>query len=84
MSVTSCHPGVVTSTLLRNLGFGSGWSSAAQGAALPLQLALEPRAAASGTFWPGGKVCQFGRDLPGRQALWAACEQLAAERMRSP
>ena len=83
VSVTSCHPGVVTSTLLQNLGFGSGFDTAVQGAALPLKLALGPTEPTSGTFWSGGasgKVCEFGRDLPRRTALWEACEQLAAAR----
>jgi len=82
--VTSCHPGVVTSPLLKNLGFGSGFNSAEQGAALPLQLALDPKAPKSGTFWAGpthGKICQFGGDMKGRTALWQACEELAAARM---
>ena len=83
MIVTSCHPGVVTSSVLRNLGFGSGWNSAEQGAALPLQLAVGPKEPASGTFWSGpssGSICSFGQRAAERSALWQACEAMAEAR----
>ena len=85
VSVVSCHPGVVTSTLLQNLGFGSGSDSPADGAKLPLQLALGAKEPLSGTFWSGrsshqGKLCQFGADAKGRAVLWAACEDLVGAR----
>ena len=82
VSVVSCHPGVVTSPLLKNLGFGSGFDTAEKGAALPLHLAIGMGdTPAPGTFWPnasGGKICSFGQDVKGRTALWQACEELAA------
>lgn len=78
ISVTSCHPGVVSSTLLENLGFGTGRDAAASAAQTPLKLALGP-AAQSGTFWSGKQqlACSFSADKAGRQALWEACERLS-------
>jgi len=80
VSVVSCHPGVVTSTLLRSLGMARGHDTAEGGAALPLQLALGAETPTSGHFWSGrsGKLCEFGRDTKGCAALWQACEELSA------
>lgn len=84
VSVVSCHPGVVTSSLLRNLGFGTGFDSAESGAALPLQLAIGPHEPPTGTYWGAGAsagcLCSFGKDVNGRVALWKACEEMAAAR----
>lgn len=84
VSVVSCHPGVVTSSLLRNLGFGSGFDTAESGAALPLQLAIGPHEPPTGTYWGAGAsagcLCSFGKDVNGRVALWRACEEMAAAR----
>lgn len=85
VSVVSCHPGVVTSPLLSNLGYGNGFNSAAQGAALPLKLAIGAEEPASGTFWAGsgrGAMCPFGSDVAGRVALWRACEELVTKRVQ--
>ena len=75
--VTSCHPGVVTSPLLQNLGFSSGFQPAASGAQTPLKLALSVPPE-NGSFWVDKQKtkCKFASDLAGRQALWEACEAL--------
>ena len=75
--VTSCHPGVVTSPLLQNLGFSSGFQPAASGAQTPLKLALSVPPE-NGSFWVDKQKtkCKFAADLAGRQALWEACEAL--------
>lgn len=41
VSVNACHPGVVTSPLLSNLGMKSGYDSAGKGAETPVMLATE-------------------------------------------
>ena len=42
VSVNACHPGVVTSPVLNNLGMASGWDSPDKAATTPLFLALDP------------------------------------------
>ena len=81
VTVNACHPGVVTSTLLRDLGMASGWDSAAKGAATPAFLACDPSCeGASGKYWQDceQKPCPFARDTAGCRALWAACAQMLA------
>ena len=51
--VTACHPGVVTSTLLENLGYHSGIDAAPTAAQTPLRLALGPA-------MPSGTYCMHG------------------------
>ena len=83
VAVNACHPGVVTSALLRGLGMAQGWNSAAEGAATPAFLAASPACAgATGKYWQDSreKACPFGRDIAACRALWAACAgMLAAE-----
>ena len=81
VAVVACHPGIVTSTLLRNLGFERGFDTAAVAAQTPLRLALGPEVA-SGTFHANKKAvkCKFADEHGARAALWEACEALAAER----
>ena len=78
--VTACHPGVVTSTLLDNLGIG-GRDPAAKAAQTPLKLALGP-APPSGSFWIDKRevACQYARDAAARAALWESCKSLAKAR----
>ena len=85
VSVASCHPGVVTSPLLKNLGMTRGYDTAEAGAALPLQLAIGPPPPAStpnGAYFADkkspAKLCKFGSDAQACKALWAACEGLIA------
>ena len=82
VAVVACHPGIVTSTLLRNLGFERGFDTAAVAAQTPLRLALGPEVA-SGTFHANKKAvkCKFADEHGARAALWEACEALAAERL---
>eukprot|EP00747_Dinoflagellata_sp_TGD_P058492 gnl/TRDRNA2_/TRDRNA2_151142_c0_seq2.p1 gnl/TRDRNA2_/TRDRNA2_151142_c0~~gnl/TRDRNA2_/TRDRNA2_151142_c0_seq2.p1 ORF type:complete len:161 (+),score=20.81 gnl/TRDRNA2_/TRDRNA2_151142_c0_seq2:456-938(+) len=83
VAVVALMPGVVTSNLLRNLGFGRGFDSAASAAAGPVWLATE--AALNPTrplYYHGrqGTECQWSSRGHAAAAarLWDECERLTA------
>ena len=92
--VTSCHPGIVTSTLLSSLGFQYGIHSPSAAAQTPIKLALAPPEGLdleldkhSGTYWVDKKQVPAAVDrvtahnADACAALWQACEQLAKEHL---
>ena len=62
--VAACHPGIVTSTLLSNLGFAHGVHAPAVAAQTPLQLALGTKAPLSGKYHADKKQvdCPYAKD----------------------
>lgn len=87
--VTACHPGVVTSELLRTLGIATGPIRAEMAAQTPLKLALGP-APETGTYHVNKKPhgCKFAKDTPkdvcAREELWQRCEELASKHIVGP
>uniref|UniRef100_A0A7S1CNG9 Retinol dehydrogenase 14 n=1 Tax=Bicosoecida sp. CB-2014 TaxID=1486930 RepID=A0A7S1CNG9_9STRA len=79
VTVNACHPGVVTSPLLKNLGMRSGFETADKGAATPLFLATDPSVTASGKYFQDSrpKHCKFGADKAKCDQLWELCAGLA-------
>jgi len=69
--VNACHPGVVTTTLLKGLGFGKGWNSASEAAATPLHCAFDKSVDTSGKWWDNKSSSdeQFG-DPKKCKSLW--------------
>lgn len=84
ISVFSCHPGDVNSTLSNNLGFG-GQESPDQGADTPVWLATsgEVGLRESGRYFEsrGIRDCSFSRDRRASELLWKLCESY--DRMNS-
>lgn len=83
--VTSCHPGVVDSTLFRSLGLGSSGrptESTATAAKTPLYCALGPAPPTSGTFWSGKQQVKDAlvADAEARRALWDACAAMLPQK----
>jgi len=79
ISVHACHPGVVTSPLLQNLGMEKGWDTADKAAATPIFLATDSSVdGKTGLFWDSckTKACQWKKDVKGYQALWEYCSKL--------
>jgi len=79
ISVNACHPGVVTSTLLGDLGFSKGWESAEQGASTPIFLAIDPSIEGeTGFFWDKKvkKNDSFSKNREAITALWEFCAQI--------
>lgn len=77
--VNACHPGVVTSPLLKGLGMTSGFDSASQGAETPLFLATNPTTATvTGEYWYNSSLsrCQFKNMKKERDDLWNYCVNL--------
>ncbi len=75
ISVNSCHPGDVNSTLSNDLGFG-GSETPEQGAATPVWLATDPKGGKySGRYFSHLRAehCPFGEDRDALEALYAAC-----------
>jgi NAD(P)-dependent dehydrogenase (short-subunit alcohol dehydrogenase family) len=81
VALAALHPGVVTSTLLRDLGMASGWDSPAKAAETALFLALDwvPSAdSPSGTYWRDKSrvACPWAgtKFAAERARLWRICE----------
>mmetsp|Transcript_19852 Transcript_19852/g.38574 ORF Transcript_19852/g.38574 Transcript_19852/m.38574 type:complete len:281 (-) Transcript_19852:77-919(-) len=76
VTVTACHPGVVTSKLLKGLGMSQGRNSASEGSETPLLLALDPSVAGvTGKYFVSKKEtpCSFSSDAKACRGLWDAC-----------
>ena len=74
--VHCCHPGIVSSKLLRDLGFPMGFSSARSAAQTPVHLATASKLTlGTGLYWSGSKVkhCEFKADTKAIEDLWEAC-----------
>ncbi len=79
IAVNACHPGVVTSTLLNDLGMDTGFDSPAKGAATPIFLASDPSLqGVSGKYFVDMKETKdkFSMDKEQNKAVWEACEKL--------
>ena len=77
ISVNSCHPGDVNSSLSNNLGYG-GHESPEQGAATPVLLATGVAGIENtGAFFSHGskQTCQFCQDKQGIERLFQLCQQ---------
>ncbi len=75
ITVNSCHPGDVNSTLSNNLGFG-GSETPAQGAATPIWLATSPAVKnLSGKYFENKQEasCQFSKNKQAAQKLYQRC-----------
>jgi NAD(P)-dependent dehydrogenase (short-subunit alcohol dehydrogenase family) len=75
ISINTCHPGDVNSTLSNNLGFG-GSQTPAQGAETPLWLATSPSGVhVTGKYFEYKRetTCRFGEDLPSVRSLFEIC-----------
>lgn len=79
VSVSACHPGVVTSALLTTLGIATGPDRAEMAAQTPLKLALDTPPPESGTYHVDKKrhPCKFAKDGRARAELWRKCDELA-------
>jgi len=76
ISINSCHPGDVNSTLSNDLGFG-GSESPEQGAATPLWLANDPVGIEhTGKYFEHQRAsrCRFSGDKQTIEALFSLCE----------
>lgn len=76
VTVNSCHPGDVVSTLSQNLGFG-GHETPDQAASTPAWLATEVIGAQkTGKYFERQREvsCRFGADCDAVEALYQACE----------
>lgn len=75
ITVNSCHPGDVNSTLSNNLGFG-GHQSPDDGASTPVWLATEPVGQQqTGKYFADRREvrCEFSADRAAVEALYQAC-----------
>ena len=79
VSVSACHPGVVTSALLTTLGIATGPDRAEMAAQTPLNLALDTPPPESGTYHVDKKrhPCKFAKDARAGAELWRKCDELA-------
>jgi len=78
VTVNVCHPGVIKTKLLSDLGFSSS-STPEQGAKTPIYLAINPKVAKiTGQFFSDKEVCpcQFQKNLDEQEKLWNFCEKL--------
>ena len=76
VSVNSCHPGDVNSSLSKNLGFG-GHQSPKQGARTPVWLAVQPVGQENtGKYFEEKRItgCSFGKDIHAVEKLYEICE----------
>ncbi|ESQ10120.1 MAG TPA: SDR family oxidoreductase [Chromatiaceae bacterium] len=76
IDVNACHPGDLSSTLSRNLGFG-GHETPEQAADTPAWLATDPGLTGeTGRYYERRRVttCRFGSDADAVDALFQACE----------
>lgn len=79
ITVNSCHPGDVSSTLSRNLGFG-GHETPTQAADTPVWLATSPEVEeTSGKYFErrAQVVCPFSKDQAQVEALYRICRDYA-------
>jgi NAD(P)-dependent dehydrogenase (short-subunit alcohol dehydrogenase family) len=80
IGVYSCHPGVVTSSLLSGLGMSRGYESAAEGAETPAFLATSDQVSfnQSGSFWDKKQLKKdhFASESEKIQQLWDYLEEL--------
>ncbi|MBC8330905.1 MAG: retinol dehydrogenase, partial [Anaerolineae bacterium] len=77
ISLNSCHPGDVNSTLSHDLGFG-GSDTPEQGAATPVWLATTPEGmSATGRYFSQmhEERCRFSDNKHAIEVLFAACLQ---------
>jgi len=78
IAVHACHPGVVTSPLLQNLGMEKGYDTPETAAATPIFLATDESVDGTGLYWDSCKTkpCPWRKDAKGCQALWTYCSKL--------
>lgn len=78
ITVGSCHPGVVTTKLLKGLGMSKGFNTATEAAATPLFVAFAP-SIASGRYWHDSKekIDEFVTDDAAVKRVWDYCKRLA-------
>jgi len=74
ITINSCHPGDVPSTLASNLGFG-GSQTADQAAETPAWLATRSDAKATGKYYARRREahCEFAADAAAAQQLYEVC-----------
>jgi len=80
--VNCCHPGVINTKLLSDLGFSSS-STPENGAQTPLYLASSPTVESiSGQFFSNKMQtsCQFQKGIDAQEQLWTLCEKLTSEK----
>jgi len=79
ITVNCCHPGIINTQLLKDLGF-SGGEKPSKGAETPLFLATDPQFDTnSGGWWVDLKQerCAFTKQQDQIDQLWTKCESLA-------
>merc|ERR1712154_187775 len=80
VGVYSCHPGVTTSNVLKGLGFGGGYDSAAECAETPLFCAFNDAVGLkqTGLFYSHSKPkkCVYCKDEKRLKALWDYCNSV--------
>jgi NAD(P)-dependent dehydrogenase (short-subunit alcohol dehydrogenase family) len=79
IAVHACHPGVVTSGLLSNLGMKEGFDTPDSAAATPIFLATDSSVEGkTGLYWDKCKpvTCAWQKDQNGCAALWDYCTKL--------
>ena len=80
-TVNACHPGDVSSSLSKSLGFG-GSQAPADGAATPVWLATSPDlAGVTGKYFEDRTeaACRFGAQPDAVEALYQACRRRSSE-----
>jgi len=85
VTVNCCHPGVIGTKLLKDLGFSSS-SSPESGAQTPLYLAINPAIANISGQYFSDKVqtsCQFQKGIDEQEKLWSLCEKLTTEKQEN-
>lgn len=80
ITVNACHPGVVTSSLLKGLGMSSGWDSPADAASTPVFMATDSSLAdTTGTYFQDSKPkgCKWNKKGQlGQDNLWRTLEAM--------
>jgi len=82
VTVNVCHPGVINTKLLSDLGFSSS-ATPEQGAQTILYLAVSPKVAQiSGQFFSDKEIifCQFQKNIDEQENLWNLCEKLTTKK----
>ena len=85
IKINACHPGVVTSPLLKALmgDGGQGWDTAEAAADTPAYLAVAPEIEArkvTGRYFASRspQKCEFATQIDNQRALWEFCDALVA------
>jgi len=85
VTINCCHPGVINTKLLKDLGFNSS-NSPESGAQTPLYLATSPAVASISGQYFSDKIkmeCQFQQGIDEQEKLWSLCEKLTTEKQES-